>query len=435
MARLGNKKSRKGCVRCKSRRVKCDEARPACGWCVSHGFRCEYPTQFRINSNQAPASRSSQSRSEALSGSPRTPQATTPAIDEATRPQLELALFHYYASTVAKTFPFSNTERGLELHADIIPQASLRCSNLLDVMHAYALLHMHIQSASYGRLPRNADFFEDLGIHMKDPQSPRVNSKVDLLSLHRDYLSKALQGQRDVVAEINTKNADGICIAAVLLAQIALVHSSEVRFDEGYYLPTDWFRLQASFATCLRASRPLLSMDSATSMLIHSNPSIDNHNLGSHVLGVFKDLADWQPEGDSQRVDFQTKEMYRKCVAYLETVYQRISQQEPWHMLGRRILAFPNIDGAAFLKALEDYQPRAMVILAHVLAMTKRLEYSWWICKDVADYHVRGIATMVPVEWQWALEWPMKVVETGASDDCFLAESPLSTTNTRTTPY
>lgn len=346
---------------------------------------------------------------------------TSPTFADANRIQLEMGLFQYYSYTVARSFPFANTDRRLELHSNVVPQAGLRCPNLLNVMYAYALLHMHIQSTWYGRLPRNAAFFEDLGICMSHAQSPQDDGKVDLLSLHRDYLSRALQGQRDVVAEINHKNADGICIAAILLAQIALVHSAQDSYDAFYALPSDWFRLQASFTTCLQLARPLLNMDSATSMLIHSLPGIDNMDLDRHVLGVFEDLVRWRPENEPDISDHRMRETYRTCVAYIETIYQRIAEKEIWHQLGRRLLAFPNVAGPTFLSLLEEHQPRALVILAHVLAMMKSIELGWWIVKDVPEYHVRGIASMVPDEWQWAMEWPLKVLDSDAADECFLA--------------
>ncbi|KAI7281971.1 hypothetical protein KC345_g3795 [Hortaea werneckii] len=39
--RLGHKKSRNGCITCKTRRVKCDEARPLCNRCNNTGRKCE----------------------------------------------------------------------------------------------------------------------------------------------------------------------------------------------------------------------------------------------------------------------------------------------------------------------------------------------------------------------------------------------------------
>ncbi|KAI3392907.1 hypothetical protein diail_4994 [Diaporthe ilicicola] len=41
--RLYHKKSRMGCLRCKARRVKCDEARPSCSGCSRHLVECVYP--------------------------------------------------------------------------------------------------------------------------------------------------------------------------------------------------------------------------------------------------------------------------------------------------------------------------------------------------------------------------------------------------------
>ncbi|RMY34567.1 hypothetical protein D0865_14150 [Hortaea werneckii] len=42
--RRQHQKSRKGCIQCKQRRVKCDEGRPTCGHCVERKWECEFPT-------------------------------------------------------------------------------------------------------------------------------------------------------------------------------------------------------------------------------------------------------------------------------------------------------------------------------------------------------------------------------------------------------
>ncbi|ROW06073.1 hypothetical protein VMCG_04506 [Cytospora schulzeri] len=51
--RLYHKKSRMGCIRCKSRRVKCDEARPSCGGCSRHLVDCVYPTNASASRRRA----------------------------------------------------------------------------------------------------------------------------------------------------------------------------------------------------------------------------------------------------------------------------------------------------------------------------------------------------------------------------------------------
>ncbi|CAI7586611.1 unnamed protein product [Penicillium glandicola] len=44
-SRRPHRKSRGGCVKCKQRRVKCDEAKPHCVRCQKHGIECDYTSQ------------------------------------------------------------------------------------------------------------------------------------------------------------------------------------------------------------------------------------------------------------------------------------------------------------------------------------------------------------------------------------------------------
>lgn len=158
-------------------------------------------------------------------------------------------------------------------------------------------------------------------------------------------------------------------------------------------------------------------------MITHSLPAIDNSNLDDQVPTISRYLSEWRPNDSTELMDPRTEETYRRCIVYLETIYRHISEREPWQALGRRILAFPSVGLSNFQGLLEDHHPRALVILAHLLAMTKRIDNSWWIFQGVADYHVKRIASLVPHEWQWALEWPFRVLETVAADRCFQSAS------------
>ncbi|KAJ5385012.1 Aflatoxin biosynthesis regulatory protein [Penicillium concentricum] len=44
-SRRSHRKSRAGCVTCKQRRIKCDEAKPHCVRCKKHGIECDYSSQ------------------------------------------------------------------------------------------------------------------------------------------------------------------------------------------------------------------------------------------------------------------------------------------------------------------------------------------------------------------------------------------------------
>jgi hypothetical protein len=41
--RRAHQKSRKGCLNCKKRRIKCDEGRPTCGQCLERRWHCDFP--------------------------------------------------------------------------------------------------------------------------------------------------------------------------------------------------------------------------------------------------------------------------------------------------------------------------------------------------------------------------------------------------------
>ncbi|EHA46864.1 hypothetical protein MCOR02_007796 [Pyricularia oryzae] len=50
----GKPKARTGCLTCKQRRYKCDEARPTCGGCVKGNWECQYPTADAQARRRAP---------------------------------------------------------------------------------------------------------------------------------------------------------------------------------------------------------------------------------------------------------------------------------------------------------------------------------------------------------------------------------------------
>lgn len=158
----------------------------------------------------------------------------------------------------------------------------------------------------------------------------------------------------------------------------------------------------------------MLNMDSATNALIHLAPRIDGRNP-TVTSGPFYELLRWQPDSDAAREELseQTEEAYSVALGYIQTVHQRISQKEPWQALGRIILAFPSLVPDVFVKLLEEGKPRALVMLAHLLTSTKKLDRTWWVFRGVAEYHVRGIARLVPVEWQSMMAWPLRVLERG----------------------
>ncbi|TPX09658.1 uncharacterized protein E0L32_009131 [Thyridium curvatum] len=82
--RLYHRKSRTGCLRCKARRVKCDEDRPSCGGCSRHLVECVYPNADADGNSRAHARSSRSSTRGAAQGLAHTPNGVSPAASSGT---------------------------------------------------------------------------------------------------------------------------------------------------------------------------------------------------------------------------------------------------------------------------------------------------------------------------------------------------------------
>ncbi|KAH7067300.1 hypothetical protein BKA63DRAFT_115666 [Paraphoma chrysanthemicola] len=150
IAKKAHRKSRGGCLTCKRKKVKCDEAQPSCGYCTLRKLNCEYPQERR--SESTPASTNSQS---SLESSPE-PKNAEPEVDfndancaitswltPATQSAIgqltfeELDLLNHYKTSTWKTFAIRGDLNTHDIHRDLVPRMSISHSHLL-----YALLSL-----------------------------------------------------------------------------------------------------------------------------------------------------------------------------------------------------------------------------------------------------------------------------------------------------
>ncbi|TLS23343.1 uncharacterized protein PpBr36_06746 [Pyricularia pennisetigena] len=82
----GHTKSKTGCLTCKQRRKKCDEARPKCGGCVAAGWDCEFPPANAV---------AKRSRPPQQHGFGSATIARPSLLPDLTRQELEM--FHFYS--------------------------------------------------------------------------------------------------------------------------------------------------------------------------------------------------------------------------------------------------------------------------------------------------------------------------------------------------
>ncbi|CAJ0554966.1 Ff.00g134790.m01.CDS01 [Fusarium sp. VM40] len=124
--RTNVKQSKNGCLTCKARRIKCDEAKPTCQRCISSKRECGgYPRDIVQNSSlkALSSSSSSPSSSDSLSGLSIISSASTPMITLAFTPQQLSSPFVALACNVLVSSPRrARTDIEQNLWSHIVPQ-------------------------------------------------------------------------------------------------------------------------------------------------------------------------------------------------------------------------------------------------------------------------------------------------------------------------
>jgi hypothetical protein len=77
----------------------------------------------------------------------------------------------------------------------------------------------------------------------------------------------------------------------------------------------------------------------------------------------------------------------------------------------------PGTIAPEFLGLLEREEPRAMAILARFMALIKLCDGPRYH-QGIAEYEVRVIANLMPMEWQWSMTWPLQLLELDSLADC-----------------
>ena len=63
-----------------------------------------------------------------------------------------------------------------------------------------------------------------------------------------------------------------------------------------------------------------------------------------------------------------------------------------------------------FVALVEERQPRALAILAHLFAAIKAIKTDLWWMEGIAERQVRLINDMLPPGWKGVMQWPLRLV-------------------------
>ena len=401
--------------------MKCDEIHPMCSNCRRHGVTCEYGDPFVQPSNGTdnlpPPSydRASQSSASSPHG-PNSPYADLEDIEHAftadERRLLELRLLHHYITVVTDTFssePFRQV-----WYLDSV-RLGFEHPFLLNAIFAISSLHIVCDAGDGLRIYSDDERVQSIAKVINRPKFSLGN--IDHAKAHRIYLNLAVRTQREAISSLNPNNADAVFLASVLLSYQALKLLPDSPSPNVYSPPTQWLRMSSAISTVVLAARPLVQEGSLVEMTRTRlmEPDFEDRAaiFNPQNRKPFEALLNWSryPEPD---LDFESKNAYEEALAYIGGVWQAILTKEDPKILFRRLVLLGIMVPSQFATFLDEGRPRALVILAHHFAMTKACEENWWL-QGVADREVNGIRSILPAEWQWAMEWPLLVLNQGIS--------------------
>ena len=358
--------------------MKCDEKHPVCGNCARRfpdlescdydGFITSSSTQnFQGISLQSP---SIQIRSESNNTS-------IPRV-------LELRLLHHYTTITSAQMPSGQNK----IWNEDLPRLGFQSGQVLDAILGISAQHL------WALLPRERS----------------------LAHASRYYLDRAIRQHKEALARADRRSAEGLLAAAILITHhVWTAAHSECVGGGDYSLPLQTYYMARGI---MALSDQLFPWLKGSGYLWYVEQNIDvpsnearqgqywrDGKLDLDIMTAHVERADLSP---------RDIDIYLSAIRDLDAMHVAIKAGLPQPYLQRIVATMPVRLPIRFLKLVEEKKPLALALLARNLALLKVIDTIWWLHgaggHQVVEPSVHGICKLLPTDWKWATEWPLKVI-------------------------
>ncbi|KAF7929329.1 uncharacterized protein EAE98_005248 [Botrytis deweyae] len=381
-----HRKTKTGCIRCRIRRVKCDECQPSCLNCKRHGVECKYES----------------STSRKVPEKPNTENVTAKELrtrfpETAERRLRELTLLHHYTTNTSRTVTFTNSanpdQTAIDIFTQIVPEIALTNEALLYSIYCISSLHLN------NRAPASSS---------KPPTFTPNTSLVDAYT----YLDTTLQLHRHDIHHLTPQNADAICLTSSLLRVCAFA-MLQTRSLSPYTPPSDWINITRSASMAFKtacqciSSRDLDANDEAQKksvawmfvkrmpVLAHPVEMFDRENAEKFIHLLRRNHTDGKNEEWSEEIE----KAYLSTICFLGYVYKHVEAKANPAVITRLLISFPFFIEQRFGELVSEGRDRALVLLGIVFALFVRVRKIWWI-GGCGEREARGILEVLGDEWR-----------------------------------
>ncbi|KAL3452717.1 hypothetical protein BJX65DRAFT_154059 [Aspergillus insuetus] len=224
-SRATHTKSRQGCYTCKSRRVKCDEAKPICGACALRSEKCGYPTSTsrqarRERQDEVPMAAEARQWAPAFShnGSPRaldfdlpSPSVPRTEVNPALMNMVDLRLLSHFMIRTSKHMSLSPYRQ--QVWETLIPKLATDHEFLMHLLLALAGLDdFPLDTQPAGGVPLGGTISSDSATSMHYAHHMQI-----VVGHHQC----GLQGFRDQLSTLSNANCHQVFAGSMLLVAFA----------------------------------------------------------------------------------------------------------------------------------------------------------------------------------------------------------------------
>ncbi|KAB5585765.1 hypothetical protein GE09DRAFT_1071853 [Coniochaeta sp. 2T2.1] len=396
-----HRKSRAGCRNCKTRKVKCDEARPSCRACTLRKEKCSYPATAPPSVSASPKSSRA---SPALSG--RSSRHDTP-VEEINRSDQSMILL------TGPTYTPPNTD---VTDMKLLWFYTLKTYESFNIRAKQAPVIDDILQVKIIQIAFTTPFLMDtiLGISAQHMQHLNVPVPSPKAIAHR---ASAFEGYRKAIEEANPDTYPALLCTSLLLCAVSTAQFREEDARPLYIL--DWMLVWRGIGLIIELVKPEILLSSGLEALFF-RPPIDLDISALHIPPNLLFMVTSLKEGDE---DYPNVEIYYNTLKYLGALHREL-QNGFSGILDLGIITFYTFLPREFIDLARRRRPPALVIVAHHLCFVRLTNGPWWM-EGIADREIDNVCNLLdsgdpnrpPTEWTPFLRVPRTVSRLQAREE------------------
>jgi hypothetical protein len=292
---------------------------------------------------------------------------------------------YHYTKTAHVDLPDHGNALCRGMWNDDIPQAAFGSDLVLSALLAISALHL-----------RNLT-----------PDDP------ELIYAAGHYFGQAVRKYRPALTHITEPMAEPLLMTAMIIGFYTWSVSYMPNPGTPYALPLQSFYLiRGVFDILIEVGGWIKSTNLGW---LYEPPPIEDLNdpATTHFLVTYHQDKDRFMKTFDDSISQEDKEVYIAGVNYITSIVNALARGATAERIREKISYMCPLMPGRFLALLSNRDPRAMALIARDIALLKLTEWSWWLHgpknQKAEEYHIRGICELMPIEWLWAMDWPLRI--------------------------